>query len=45
MKLRLVLLLAIIALFAIALTVWGQVDSVIGQFTNSTAESLRKCQR
>ena len=40
MKLRLALLLAIISLFAIALTVWGQVDSVIGQFTNSTAESF-----
>ena len=40
MKLRLVLILAIIALFAVGLTVWGQVDSVIGQFTDSTAESF-----
>jgi Tol biopolymer transport system component len=39
-KLRLALLLAIRALFAIGLTVWGQVDSVIGQFTNSSAESF-----
>ena len=40
MKLRLALLLAIIAVSAIAITVWGQVDSVIGQFTNSAAESF-----
>lgn len=40
MKLRLVLLLAIISLSAIALTVWGQADSAIGQFTNSPAESI-----
>ncbi|HUR98842.1 MAG TPA: hypothetical protein VMZ26_12320, partial [Pyrinomonadaceae bacterium] len=40
MKLRLALLLAIIALFAIGLSVWGQVDSVIGQFTKSSAESF-----
>ena len=40
MKLRLALILAIIALFAIGLTVWGQVDSLIGQFTNSPAESF-----
>jgi hypothetical protein len=39
-KLRLLLVLAIIALFAVGLTVWGQVDSVIGQFTNSAAESF-----
>ena len=39
-KLRLGLLLAIISLFAISVSVWGQVDSVIGQFTNSSAESL-----
>ncbi|MEP7147692.1 MAG: hypothetical protein ABI857_02245, partial [Acidobacteriota bacterium] len=40
MKLRLALIVVIISLFAIALTVWGQVDSVIGQFTNSPAESF-----
>ena len=39
MKLRLVLLLAIISLSAIAITVWGQADSVIGQFTNSLSEA------
>ena len=40
MKLRFVFLLAIIALFAVGLTAWGQVDSVIGQFTNSPAEAV-----
>ena len=40
MKLRLVFLLAIIAVFAVGLTVWGQVDTVIGQFTNSPAEAV-----
>jgi hypothetical protein len=39
-KLRLVILLGIITLSAIAITVWGQADSVIGQFTNSNAESI-----
>ena len=40
MRLRLALLLGIISLSAIAITVWGQADSVIGQFTNSNAESI-----
>ena len=40
MKLRFVLVLAIIAFFAISITVWGQVDTVIGQFTNSSSESV-----
>src|SRR5687767_2096485 len=39
-KLRLAFLLTIIAISAISITIWGQVDSVIGQFTNSNAESL-----
>ena len=39
MKLRLALLLVIISLSAIAISVLGQVDSLIGQFTNSNAES------